>query len=114
VGGSLMSSGGEAQAPQAQTARDAHHASEMQQQRSPVGLVREVIAGTRQFRDVAAAEAQGWQSLGSCVNGPEVGAMGVHYVNGELVADALLDPRRPEALIYETRNDQIRLVGVEF
>ena len=29
--------------------------------------------------------------------------MGVHYVNGSLVGDAVLNPREPEALVYERR-----------
>jgi hypothetical protein len=42
------------------------------------------------------------------------GAMGVHFLNPSLVGDATLDPARPEALIYESRNGTTRLVGVEF
>jgi hypothetical protein len=36
-----------------------------------------------------------------CIDNPGVGAMGIHYVNGALVGDAILDPARPEALVYE-------------
>lgn len=78
------------------------------------GLVKEVIEGTRRFRDVTEAEAQGWMSARSCVSGREAGAMGIHYVNNGLVGEGLLDPRRPEALIYEPRHGKRRLVGVEF
>ena len=78
------------------------------------GLVQEVIRGTRQFRDVTQAEAQGWMSAGSCVSGREAGAMGIHYVNNGLVGEGQLDPRRPEALIYEPKHGKRRLVGVEF
>lgn len=37
----------------------------------------------------------------ACIANPGVGAMGIHYVNGSLVGDAILDPARPEALVYE-------------
>lgn len=41
--------------------------------------------------------------------------MGTHWVNGELVGDAVLDPRRPEAMVYETKsNGRLRLVAVEY
>jgi hypothetical protein len=81
---------------------------------APTGLIREVRIGTAAFRDVDNALAAGYVSADSCVSGPEVGAMGIHYPNGPLVGDGVLDPRRPEALMYEQKNGRLRLVGVEF
>lgn len=78
------------------------------------GLVREVQMATRDFRDPAVAVAAGYGSTGSCVSGPQEGAMGVHFANGSLVGDGVLDPQRPELLIYEQRGNRLRLVGVEF
>ena len=40
--------------------------------------------------------------------------MGIHYANGALIEDDMLDPQRPELLIYEQRGGRLRLVGVEF
>jgi hypothetical protein len=40
--------------------------------------------------------------------------MGVHFVNGDLVGDGLLDPMHPEALLYNYTNGQAQLVGVEY
>lgn len=40
--------------------------------------------------------------------------MGIHYVNGDLVADGQLDAQHPEAIIYEDQNGTMRLVGVEY
>ena len=41
--------------------------------------------------------------------------MGIHYVQGDLVGDATLDPERPEAIIYEpTASGSLELVGVEY
>lgn len=78
------------------------------------GLVAEVRQATRDFHDVSVALAAGYASAGSCVSGPQEGAMGIHYPNGALVGDGLLDPRRPEVLIYEQRGGRLRLLGVEF
>src|SRR5712675_448966 len=61
-----------------------------------------------------AASALGYDQFLGCVSGPDHGAMGVHYVNGPLVVDGLIDVSRPEALIYEPLNGRLRLVGVEF
>jgi hypothetical protein len=78
------------------------------------GLVRVVQENTADFRDVNIAMAAGYASLGSCVSGPEKGAMGVHYAKGPLIGDGALDAEQPELLIYEVRGNRIRLVGVEF
>jgi len=49
-----------------------------------------------------------------CVTGPDFGAMGVHLINHEFV-DGVLDPSKPEALIYEPQsNGRLRIVGVEY
>ena len=78
------------------------------------GLVRDVRQATQRFQDVNAAIAAGYVSAGSCVSGPNEGAMGVHYVNEALIADGVLDVQRPEVLVYEPHGGQLRLVAVEF
>ena len=40
---------------------------------------------------MAAAGAAGYTLFHGCVNGPEQGAMGIHFVNGALVSDGALD-----------------------
>jgi hypothetical protein len=82
--------------------------------RPATGLVREVREATRDFFDVSVAKAAGYASAGSCVSGPQEGAMGIHYPNGTLVGDGVLDASRPEILIYELRGSRMRLLGVEF
>lgn len=72
--------------------------------------VREATAPFRDARNVP----EGYGAVLGCVSGPEAGAMGVHFVNAELLLNAELVPTRPEALIYESRNGGARLVGVEF
>lgn len=78
------------------------------------GLVAAVRSATAGFTNVEAARAAGYRLFHGCVNGPQEGAMGVHFVNGDLVGDGVLDPMRPEALLYEVRNGQYELLGVEY
>jgi hypothetical protein len=84
------------------------------QHAAPVGLLNAVREATRDFRDVSVAMAAGYASLGSCVSGPERGAMGVHYGKGALIDDGAIDATAPELLIYEHSGGRVRLVGVEF
>ncbi|HVG86181.1 MAG TPA: hypothetical protein VM820_16760, partial [Vicinamibacterales bacterium] len=78
-------------------------------------LVKVVRDATERFRDVAAAEAEGYQLMFGCVSGPDSGAMGLHYVNLPLVVDGELDPARPEIVIYEpSKNGRLELVGADF
>ena len=89
----------------------AQHAGHAINSRS--ALVNTVREATESFRDVRNAERDYSPVLG-CVSGPEEGAMGVHFVNTALLMNDVLDPRRPEALIYEFKDGVARLVGVEF
>ena len=83
-------------------------------QTAPAKLVQLVRDATKQFANVNAATAAGYQPFLGCVSGPDHGAMGNHYVNGALVADGVLDASRPEVLIYEASGNGLQLVGVEF
>jgi hypothetical protein len=76
-------------------------------------LIETVRQATERFRDVRNAGPDYGPILG-CVSGPEEGAMGVHFVNPELLTNSELDPTQPEALIYEFKDGVARLVGVEF
>jgi len=64
--------------------------------RSLNALVQAVRDATERFRDVAAAENEDYHLLFGCVSGPDVGAMGLHYVNLPLVFDGELDRAHPE------------------
>jgi hypothetical protein len=78
-------------------------------------LVRTVRQVTARFRDPAAAEAEGYQLLFGCVTGPDIGAMGLHYVNLSLVGDGKLDATQPEIVIYEPLpNGRRRIIGADF
>jgi hypothetical protein len=73
-----------------------------------------VKAATERYKDVEVAKGAGYGLLHGCVAGPEEGAMGIHYANGDLVGDGVLDAEKPEALLYESRNGRLQLTGVEY
>jgi hypothetical protein len=78
-------------------------------------LVRVVRAATARFFNAAAAEAENYHLLFGCVSGPDFGAMGMHFVNMELVGDGEIDARRPEIVIYEPQPDgRLRLIGADY
>jgi hypothetical protein len=81
---------------------------------SSARLVQLVRQATQPFINVNAATAAGYQPFLGCVSGQDHGAMGVHYVNGDLVGDGEIDASKPEALIYEPSIQGLTLVGVEF
>jgi hypothetical protein len=83
-------------------------------QAAPAKLVQLVRDATKQFANVNAATAAGYQPFLGCVSGPDHGAMGFHYVNGALVGDGILDASKPEVMIYEATEGGLQLVGVEF
>src|SRR5881398_478331 len=73
-------------------------------------LVDTARAATERYKTLDAAKAAGYGLFHGCVSGQQDGAMGVHYVNGDLVGDGQLDASRPEALLYEAKNGQTQLV----
>jgi hypothetical protein len=92
--------------------RAATQASSEQQADTPFAT--DVRRATAPFQDIEAAKAAGYALFHGCVNGPEQGAMGVHFVNGDLVGDAEVELQKPEALMYEVRNGRYQLLGVEY
>ncbi len=77
-------------------------------------LVQMVREATRQYIDVNNAVKAGYEPFLGCVSGSDHGAMGIHYVNGNLL-NGTIDVNQPQALIYEpSPNGQMKLVGVEF
>ena len=110
-----------AAAPSRALAQDQHsHAGPgqelLQDLRSKGGaLVRTVREATERFKDVNAAEAEGYHLQFGCVSGPDAGAMGMHFVNGPLVGDGLIDVSKPEIVIYEPQpNGSLRLIGADY
>jgi hypothetical protein len=78
-------------------------------------LLKAVRESTAKYKDVAAAEADGYSLLFGCVSGPDSGAMGLHYVNLNLVAAGAVDAAHPQIVIYEPMPDgHLRLIGADF
>jgi hypothetical protein len=97
------------------SALGAQHDAKSHHGRPTSDFIRTVREATERFKNVAAAEAAGYQLMFGCVSGPDFGAMGLHYVNLSLVADNILDPARPEIIIYEPQpNGRPRLIGADF
>jgi hypothetical protein len=84
-------------------------------QDSPHGFVETVRRTTAPYADVEAARAAGFAQFMDCVSEPGRGAMGIHFLNMDLVGDGRLDVNRPEALMYAPMPDgRLELLGVEY
>ena len=85
------------------------------QQRQALDLVQIVRQSTERFKDVSVAEREGYVLQFGCVSGPDSGAMGLHFVNGNLVQRGELDATRPQIVIYEpTESGELRLIGADY
>lgn len=77
-------------------------------------LADSVREANARFADVAVATKEGYGPI-PCVSGIEGGAMGIHYVNGDLIGDEKIDIAHPEAVMYEPQPDgSMELVAVEY
>jgi hypothetical protein len=66
------------------------------------------------FKDVAIAVKEGYAPI-PCASGIDGGAMGIHYVNGDLIKDEKVEIGKPEAVMYEPGADgKMKLVAVEY
>jgi hypothetical protein len=83
--------------------------------RAAAGFIRIVRDATERFKAVSVAKQAGYELAFGCVSGPDYGAMGMHFVNFPLVLDGVLDPARPEIVIYEPLpNGHLRLIGADY
>jgi hypothetical protein len=82
-----------------------------------------VASATAAFHDVDKALAAGYApsdfpavpGVGECLSHATDGAMGIHYVNGTLLTDGVINAATPEALVYEpTANGKLKLVALEY
>lgn len=85
------------------------------QQSTQETLLKVVRDSTERFKDVSIAESEGYHLLFGCVTGPDSGAMGLHYVNMDLVLKGTVDATRPQIVIYEpAANGGLKLTGADF
>jgi hypothetical protein len=103
-------------------AQDGHSHNPTQQQELTANqksdqntLLQIVRQHTARFKDVIEAENEGYALQFGCVTGDSSGAMGLHYVNGDLVNKGVLDATHPQIVIYEpTANGGVRLIGADY
>lgn len=80
-------------------------------------LVRSIREATKRFENVTNIQGpgEGYELLFGCVSGGDFGAMGLHYVNMQLVGDKEIELDKPEIILYEpTKNGGIRITGVDY
>jgi len=72
-------------------------------------LIENTVRDIKRFRTPAEAYAAGYRSIGDAVTGDE------HYVNWSYANDGhILDPMRPESVVYERVNGQQRAVAAMY
>lgn len=74
-----------------------------------------VRAATAGFHDVATAIAAGYAdpAFGTC-DQIAIGTMGIHVSNPALLGSQVIDPTKPEVLLYLPTDDGFKLVAVEW
>ncbi len=81
----------------------------LEQQAAAENLVAVTLLRLPQWADPAVAEAAGFRSIGDGRTGVE------HFVNAAFMADdVILDPDRPESLVYDTQGGGRRLVAAMY
>ena len=91
------------------------HPANPPQSKDAGALIQIVRENTERFKDVKVAEGEGYALMFGCVTGPDAGAMGLHYVNGGILSQNLIDPTKPTIVIYEPQPDgSLRLIGADF
>lgn len=124
----LISACAEPSSPAASVLVEDRYSAQVQWAGNPA-LVKAIAAlrdTTDAFHDLSVAIAAGYRpSVAGCESN-SAGAMGIHYGNSALLGlirgsnpttgtDAVINPLRPEVLLYEPQTDgSRRLVGVEF
>ncbi len=79
------------------------------EQKRAEALLKATLVDLPKYADPATAERDGFHSIGDALTGDE------HLVKWSYVDDGhILDPNRPESLVYEMRNDKKTLVAAMF
>lgn len=74
-----------------------------------------ITEATKHLTTVEDATAAGYVPVSACTELPGVGGMGVHYLNPALAGDTVVDPARPELLVFEpTPSGTLALAAVEY
>src|SRR5215212_7704646 len=77
-------------------------------------------SSTAKYHSLTVAKKAGYSILAdtagiTCIAEPGMGAMGVHYVKGDLVKDPAIDAKHPEALVYAPdKRGSLHLAALEY
>ena len=77
-------------------------------------------SATAKYQSVTVAKKAGYSILAdtagiTCIAEPGMGAMGVHYVKGDLVKNPAIDATHPEALVYAPdAHGRLHLAALEY
>jgi hypothetical protein len=86
----------------------------------PGGAMASARTVTAKYHSLNLANKSGYSILAdtagiTCIAEPQMGAMGVHYVKGDLVKDPAIDATHPEALVYAPdRHGRLHLAALEY
>jgi len=83
--------------------------------KAPTESIAAVRRATARYHDVEVALAEGFIATDECAAHPELGGMGLHYVNPARIGDPAIIATEPEVLLYEPQADgSVELVAVEW
>jgi hypothetical protein len=88
---------------------------------SDLAVVRQVTA---KFHDIEVAKAAGYELgyvngagnriITGCIANPTAGVMGYHFFNKALIDDLVIDPQKPEGLVYTLQDGEYQLGAIEY
>jgi hypothetical protein len=90
------------------------------QHQDEVSVTDPARSATAKYYSLTVAKKAGYSILAdsagiTCIAEPQMGAMGVHYVKGDLVKDPAIDATHPEALVYSPdRHGRLHLAALEY
>jgi len=95
------------------------HVQTPEQKKNAGALIKTVREATERFKDVEEAKREHYALIFGCVQGDDAGAMGLHFLNGDLLDEVsktgVFDATRPQIVLYEPNSDgSLRLTGADF
>jgi hypothetical protein len=90
------------------------------QHQAEVSVTDPARSATAKYYNLTVTKKAGYSILAdaagiTCIAEPQMGAMGVHYVKGDLVKDPAIDATHPEALVYAPdRHGGLHLAALEY
>jgi hypothetical protein len=91
-----------------------------QHEPSAVSFTGQARSATAKYYSLTVTNKAGYSILAdtagiTCIADPQMGAMGVHYVKGDLVKDPAIDATHPEALVYAPDgHGKLHLAALEY